>query len=234
MVVYRTNVDPHVASLLRMTHKLTRMKHINNELQQYIEQEILPCYDHHDAAHRRDHADTVIRESIRLAHIYDLNVDMAYAIAAYHDTGLKEGREVHHTASKQILLSDENLKRWFTTEQIAIMADAVEDHRASSKEPPRTIYGKIVAEADRIIIPRTIIRRTIQYTLANYPSLGREEGYTRMVEHLDEKYNYGGYLKLWFPESANSQRLEELRQLIANKPQLRNLYDEIYNEEVAG
>ena len=159
---------------------------------------------------------------------------MAYAIAAYHDTGLKEGREVHHTASKQILLSDENLKRWFTTEQIAIMADAVEDHRASSKEPPRTIYGKIVAEADRIIIPRTIIRRTIQYTLANYPSLGREEGYTRMVEHLNEKYNYGGYLKLWFPESANSQRLEELRQLIANKPQLRNLYDEIYNEEVAG
>lgn len=205
---------------------------IDNELQTYIEKNILPCYDQHDAAHRRDHADMVIGESIRLARIYKLNVNMAYAIAAYHDTGLKEGRDVHHTVSKRIVLGDENLKRWFTAEEIAIMADAVEDHRASSKEPPRTIYGKIVAEADRIIIPRTIIRRTIQYTIANYPALGREEGYERMVEHLDEKYNYGGYLKLWFPESETSQRLDELRQLIADKVTLRKLYDEIYNDEI--
>ena len=101
-VVYRTKVDPHVASLLRMTHKLTRMKHINNELQQYIEQEILPCYDHHDAAHRRDHADTVIHESIRLAHIYDLNVDMAYAIAAYHDTGKGGARGASYSIETDI------------------------------------------------------------------------------------------------------------------------------------
>lgn len=204
---------------------------IDNELQTYIESEILPRYDHHDAAHRRDHVDIVIRESIRLAHIYGLNVNMSYAIAAYHDTGIPEGRDIHHTASKRIMLSDDNLKRWFTAEEIVTMADAVEDHRASSKNPPRTIYGKIVAEADRIIVPHSIIRRTIQYTLANYPTLGREEGYTRMEEHLNEKYNYGGYLKLWFPESDNSRHLEELRQLIANKEALRRLYDEIYTEE---
>jgi uncharacterized protein len=53
-----------------------------------------------------------------------------------------------------------------------------------------------------------------------------------MVEHLKEKYDYGGYLRLWFPESENSRRLEELRQLIADKPRLRALYEEIYAEEV--
>ncbi|MBO5832134.1 MAG: HD domain-containing protein [Alistipes sp.] len=205
---------------------------IDSKLQAYVEAEILPRYDHHDAAHRRDHADMVIRESVRLARIYDLDVNMAYAIAAYHDTGLAEGRELHHQTSRRVVLGDENLRQWFSQEQIATMADAVEDHRASAKEPPRSIYGKIVAEADRIIEPRSIIRRTIQFTLANYPELGREEGYERMTEHLGQKYDYGGYLKLWFPESENSSKLEELRQIIADKDVLRRLYDEIYNEEI--
>ena len=204
---------------------------VNKELQQYVEEHILPLYDHHDAAHRRDHADTVISQSLTLAQNYDVDDDMVYAIAAYHDTGIIYGREHHHAESKRILLADKELRRWFTTDQLSIMGDAVEDHRASAKAEPRTIYGRIVAEADRIIEPRKIIRRTVQYTLTHHPELGKEEGYLRMVEHLDKKYNYGGYLRLWIKESENSQRLEELRQIIANKSLLRTIYDEIYNEE---
>ena len=111
------------------------------------------------------------------------------------------------------------------------MGDAVEDHRASSKHPPRTIYGRIVAEADRLIEPRTILRRTVQYTLANHPELDREEGYLRLVEHMREKYDYGGYLRLWIEQSDNARRLEELRRIIADRAELRRLYDEIYDEE---
>jgi uncharacterized protein len=112
------------------------------------------------------------------------------------------------------------------------MGDAVEDHRASSKSEPRTIYGRIVAEADRIIEPRSIIRRTVQYTLTHHPELNKEDGYERMVEHLNEKYNYGGYLRLWIEESDNGRRLEELRHIIANTALLRTIYEEIYNEEI--
>lgn len=204
---------------------------IEEGLRKYIDEEILPRYDRHDAAHRRDHAITVIEQSLALAKQFDVDKNMVYAIAAYHDTGLKFGRENHNTESKRIVLEDERLREWFSDEQIATMADAVEDHRASSKQPPRTIYGRIVAEADRIIVPQSIIRRTIQYTLANHPDLNREEGYEHMVEHLNEKYNYGGYLRLWIEESANGKRLEELRQLIANKEALRSIYDTIYEEE---
>ena len=205
---------------------------VDKELQQYIEEYILPLYDKHDAAHKRNHADTVIRQSLVLARNYDVDLNMVYAIAAYHDTGIIHGREHHHTESKRILLQDRELERWFTPEQKTIMGDAVEDHRASSKSEPRTIYGRIVAEADRIIEPRSIIRRTVQFTLTHHPELDREAGYKRMVEHLDEKYNYGGYLRLWIEESENGRRLEELRQIIANKSLLRMIYDEIYNEEI--
>ena len=205
---------------------------ILRELKEYIEREILPMYDKHDAAHRRDHADIVISQSLKLAKNYDVDMNMVYTIAAYHDTGIIHGREHHHVASKQIVLADRELLRWFTTEQIATMADAVEDHRASSKRAPRTIYGCIVAEADRVIVPESIIRRTIQFTLTNHPELDMDEGYERLIQHLKDKYDYGGYLKLWIKESENAQRLEELRQIIANKELLRSIYEHIYIEEI--
>lgn len=207
---------------------------VNAELKAYVEQEIIPRYDGFDAAHQRDHVLTVIDAALKLATYYDINKDMVYAIAAYHDTGLAFGRDKHHTESKRIIIEDRELRRWFTEEEIATMADAAEDHRASSKGEPRTIYGRIVAEADRIIDSRTIIRRTIQFTLTNHPELDREEGYERMVDHLNAKYNYGGYLKLWIKESDNAQRLEELRQIIATPTRLREIYDELYNELTMG
>lgn len=205
---------------------------LREEIKTYIESEILPRYDGFDAAHRRDHADMVISRSVELAERLGARVEMSYVIAAYHDTGLAVGRDVHHTESKRILLEDSALRNWFTAEQIATMADAVEDHRASSKQPPRTLYGRIVAEADRLIEPRTILRRTVQFTLTHHPELDREEGYERLVEHMREKYDYGGYLRLWIEESDNAQRLEELRRIIADKPLLRRLYEEIYDELV--
>lgn len=202
---------------------------VDSDLREYVEREILPRYDTFDLAHRRDHAMTVISQSLKLSQHYDVDVNMVYAIAAYHDTGLVAGRDNHHLASGVILREDRELYRWFTAEQIDVMVAAVEDHRASSKRAPRTIYGCIVAEADRVIDSETILRRTIQFTLANHPDLDREEGYERMVEHLMQKYYYGGYLRLWIAESENAARLESLRQLIADRVQLRRCYDRIYD-----
>ena len=208
---------------------------INTELQEYVEREILPRYDQHDAAHRRDHVETVIGQSLAIVRQLNqqganLSEDMAYAIAAYHDTGLCEGREHHHEVSARIIRADQELHRWFSDEQISIIADAAEDHRASSKQAPRTIYGRIVAEADRVIVPETIIQRTIQYGLEHYPTLNREGHYKRTVEHLREKYGEGGYLRLWFPESPNAARLAELRQIIADPVRLRNIFNAQFDQ----
>ena len=164
------------------------MNTVNPELQAYIEENIIPRYDSFDAAHRRNHAETVISQALKLAAHYDVNPDMIYAAAAYHDTGLSKGREHHHTESAAIIRADQNLRRWFTPEQIDTIADAAEDHRASSAHEPRTIYGRIVAEADRTIVPGEIIRRTVQYGLANYPELDADQQFARCLQHMHEKY----------------------------------------------
>lgn len=169
-------------------HTFTSM---NKELERYIEREIIPRYEDFDAAHRTDHVRTVIAQSLELAAHYDADADMVYTVAAYHDTGLANGRERHHIDAGRILAADTELRRWFSEEQIAVMRDAVEDHRASSDGEPRTIYGRIVAEADRVIDPETIIRRTVQYGLAHCPELDREEQYARCLAHLQQKYAEG-------------------------------------------
>jgi uncharacterized protein len=199
---------------------------MNPKLQQYIKQEIIPRYDHFDQAHQRDHVMMVIQQSLDIASKLDVDLDMVYTIAAYHDTGLCEDRERHHEVSAQIIKADQQLRQWFTEEQINIMADAAEDHRASAKQAPRTIYGRIVAEADRFIDPVTIVRRTVQYGLDHYPELSREEQYQRMLAHLREKYGRNGYLKLWFPDSPNAARLERLHDMIDDEPLLRKLFEE--------
>ena len=122
----------------------------SEELKNHIETEIIPRYESFDAAHGTDHVRTVIAQSLDLARHYDVDADMIYAVAAYHDTGLANGRERHHIDAGRILAADTELRRWFSEEQIAVMRDAVEDHRASSDGEPRTIYGRIVAEADRV------------------------------------------------------------------------------------
>ena len=204
---------------------------MEKSLEEYCEREIIPRYADFDKAHREDHVRTVIEQSLMLAKHYDVNVDMVYAAAAFHDLGLAEGRETHHLASGRIIRSDKSLAKWFSPEQIETIAQAAEDHRASSKHEPRSIYGRILAEADRVIDAETIVRRTIQYGLSHYPELDPEGHWERTLAHLREKYGYGGYLHLYIPESPNAGRLEALRALIDSPSELRAVFEKLFNEE---
>ncbi len=206
--------------------KIPYLYSMNSSLKQYIEEKILPRYDSFDAAHQRDHALKVIKESAKLAKHYDVNAEMVYVIAAYHDLGLEVDRETHHIESARIIREDKALQKWFSPKQIEIMADAAEDHRASNEHEPRSIYGKIIAEADRGIDGSTIIRRTIQYGLKHYPTLDKEEHFERFLDHMANKYAEGGYLKLWIPESPNAAKLKEFQFLLKNPKTIQQLFNQ--------
>ena len=207
---------------------------IYKDLEQYVSQSILPQYDAFDGGHKRDHAEAVIRESLVLAREHGADEQMAYVIAAYHDLGLRYDRETHHIRSGEILMADERLRQWFTEEQLFIMRDAIEDHRASGKNPPRTIYGAIVAEADRQIIPETVIARTMAYSAKLSPDGDFETLYARSREHLLEKYAEGGYMRLWLHSERNVRSLEELRAIIRDENRLRALCEQWYRSNIEG
>ena len=197
-------------------------------LQEYIEQQVLPRYAAFDKGHQRDHAESVIRESVKLAREHGVDEQMAYVIAAYHDLGLEQDREFHHIHSGEILMADEMLRQWFSEEQLQTMREAVEDHRASSKRPPRSIYGAIVAEADRQIDPNTILRRALQYGLKQNPVRDFEWHFERAYQHALDKYAEGGYMHLWLNSERNVQGLNNLRAIIADKERMREICREIW------
>jgi uncharacterized protein len=202
-------------------------------LHAYIEAEIIPRYRAFDKAHQEDHARSVISQALELARYYEVDPDLVYTAAAYHDTGLAVDRATHHLESGKIIRSDARLREWFTADEIETMAEAAEDHRASAKSAPRSIYGRLIAEADRLIDPVTVIRRTIQFGLKHYPELPSEGHWERTLEHLREKYGDGGYLQLWIPESPNAERLEALRKIIREPETLRSVFENLFAEETA-
>ena len=206
---------------------------IREDIVRYVFDEIVSRYAGFDPAHRENHALTVIEQAMELmdrreswlegqpaeiAAIWsdEINREVLFTAAACHDLGLVNGRDNHHTDSGIIIRNDSRLKKWFTEEQIEQIAQAAEDHRASGKSAPRSIYGKIVAEADRVIDGETIILRTVQFGFTHYPGLDREGHIERAVAHLKEKYGRGGYLKLWIPWSDNAARLNALQNTIAD------------------
>ena len=206
------------------------MKVPNLELVSFIETQILPRYASFDAAHNLSHVVGVIRRSLDLVRTTGADINMVYAIAAYHDLGLEGPRAVHHLLGGKILATDARLQRWFSAEQIKVMKEAVEDHRASASHSPRSIYGKIVAEADRDLDVETVICRTILFGLDNYPEKSDEEQWQRFKEHMDSKYAAGGYLKLWIHGSENEKNLKRLRTIIENPAQLRVHFDRCYQQ----
>jgi uncharacterized protein len=203
------------------------------DLVEFIETQILPKYAAFDRAHNMEHVTRVIRSSLELSKMTGADINMVYTIAAYHDLGMSGHRADHHLRGGRILAADARLKKWFSPEQIKIMKEAVEDHRASASRAPRSIYGKIVAEADRDIDTDTVIRRTIQFGLANYPELEKEGHWQRLREHMKNKYSKEGYMKLWIPNSPNAKKLNELRNLIAQPIRLRETFERLFAEEKA-
>ena len=203
------------------------------DLAAYLETTVIPQYAAFDQAHREDHARAVVARALDLARHYPVDRNIVYAAAACHDLGLRAGRKIHHLESGRIVRADARLRDWFDEAAVEIIAQAAEDHRASGGEP-RSLYGKIVAEADRLIDPEDIVRRTVLYGLDHYPDLPKEGHWARTLEHLHEKYAEGGYLQLWIPESPNAGRLAELRRLIHDEAALRELFERYYAEGRSG
>lgn len=206
-------------------------QNVSLELMQFVETSILPKYNDFGRSHGLQHVQRVIEQSLQLAKKTGANVNMAYIVAAYHDIGMSGPRAIHHITGGKILAADQRLRKWFSEQQIVTMREAVEDHRASLSHAPRSIYGKIVAEADRDLSPEVVLTRTVQFGLENYPEKRMEEHWDRFVEHLRNKYSSEGYITLWIPNSPNEQHLRELRNIIAESARLRKEFERIYERE---
>ena len=201
---------------------------INKDLKKYIETNIIPLYRNFDKGHDIQHVEEVIQRSLDLAEIYKADLDITYTAAAYHDTGLNKGREDHEINSGKIVRNDKNLKNFFSPEEIEIIAQAVEDHRASLQGDPRSIYGKIISDSDRIIDPIRTIERTIKFGLSENPDKDYNWHLERSFKYLNNKYGKFGYVKGYLSKSDVYKSLQEFRKILDNKRKFEEIFYEIW------
>lgn len=192
---------------------------MNEALMQYIEQHIFPLYAQNEAGHGLQHIQTVIRRSLHIAQNYDVDMNMVYTVAAYHDLGHHTDRDNHEKVSAALFMQDETVRTWFSDTQRQIIREAIEDHRASADHTPRSIYGKIVSTADRTILDlEDTVKRSYAYGKMHYPALSQDEQIERIHTHLTDKYGEGGYAKTYLPDAEFETALQALRQALADKP----------------
>ncbi len=203
---------------------------INKNLEEYIKKCIFPIYEKNDLGHGLDHITYVIKRSLKFASmVSDINYDMVYTVASYHDIGHYIDAKNHEKVSSDILLEDEKLKEFFSKEQIKIMSDAVYDHRASMDGEPRSIYGKIVSSADRNTLIDIPLKRTYEYRVKNNQNDSLEQIIEESRLHILNKFGKEGYAKekMYFEDIEYKNFLEEITKLSENKEMFRTKYFEI-------
>lgn len=197
---------------------------INKELQTYIEKTLFPEYNKNEKGHGIDHIKYVIERSFQLVeeNNLDVNLDMVYTIAAYHDIGHHIDSKTHEIISADMMSKDKYLANFFTEEELLTIKEAIEDHRASAKDEPRSIYGRIVSSADRNNSVEACLRRTYTYGKKLNPEATDEELFLRAYDVLVNKFGEDGYAKFYFKDTQYESFLKELRALLKNKKKYIN------------
>lgn len=192
---------------------------INSKLKKYIEENVFPEYNKNEKGHGIDHIKYVIDRSFELVkeNNLDVNLDMVYTIAAYHDIGHHIDSKTHEIISADIMSKDKELKKFFNDKELTIIKEAIEDHRASAKDEPRSIYGRIVSSADRNNDVEACLRRTYTYGKKLNPEATDEELFLRAYDVLVNKFGENGYAKFFFKDSKYESFLKEIRTLLKDK-----------------
>lgn len=202
---------------------------LNKDLVLYIEQHIFPRYEKY-YSHGMIHINNVIKNMLFLSNYYNLDKNMAYVVAAYHDIGLNIDRDNHEYESGKVLNNDKELKKFFSEEQIKIMKEAVEDHRGSRKERPRNFYGECVSDSDRDFDIEILAKRQLAVSLKNYPDLTTfDEHFERCHQYICQRINSKGKFNLWTKNPTMIKKRDKFQRNYLNKEYTRTIYEKEWN-----
>lgn len=211
---------------------------MRTEVLAHLMEKVFPNYYLNDEGHGLTHIAYVLRRSAYFARqameeYKDLNLEFVEVIAIYHDAGHHIDRKNHEKASAEMLRQDTKLKEFFKDDEIELMAEAVEDHRASADHDPRSIYGKIVSTADRNNSVESCLERTYSYRKKKTPDMPDDQIFEESYQHLVKKFGPEGYAKFYFYDEEYEQFLRDIRSLLSDKNEYIETQREFIKEKKA-
>ena len=211
--------------------KEKKTSRINPKLKEYVEREIFPEYEKNDKGHDINHIVQVLKRSFALSkQLEDINLNMVYVIAAFHDIGHHINKEEHEIVSANMFYENEKMKEFFTEEERTIIKEAIEDHRSSLEGEPRTIYGKLIASADKTPDLKTMVTRTRAYSMKHFKEMTEDEMFEREFNHLNEKFGSEGYAKCYIKDEEYEAFLNDMKEILSDIEKYKEYYVEITKE----
>lgn len=208
---------------------------MNEKLQKYLDEKVMPKNDLNDEGHNAFHVNYVRRRSMKFAiMIGNVNLDMVDTIAVYHDVGHSIDSKNHEKISAKILYEDENLREFFDKDEIIVMMEAIEDHRASDGTIPRSIYGKIVSSADRNTSVNELLKRTYAYRLKHMPDAELDLIIEDSKKHAINKFGVNGYAisKMYFFDDEYENFLREIQELVSDNEEFKRRFIKVNNIDI--
>lgn len=212
---------------------------MRKELKDYIMKNIKEKYKHFDKAHNVQHYNYVTKNCVNYGKKLiekgeNIDLDIAYIVGAYHDIGIINGRENHALSSGKLVRVDAELKKYYDNNTIEIIAEAVEDHSSHLSYEPRSIYGKIVADADRSNSKYLIFSRPIKYRLKNVGCKSKNEIIDEVYEFVKNKYGRDGYVKYWLNIKETITEQNNIWNLLDDEESCRRYIEGLFDEITKG
>ena len=201
-------------------------KDVNKELKDYIETNVFPGYEVNDKAHGIIHIKEVIRRSFALNDTFKLGLDknMIYTIAACHDLGKHENHQIHEKIAANRFINDSNFEKYFSNEERQIIKDAIEDHRSSKEELPRSTYGKLISSADRNTRIEIVFIRSFFVAKERMPETNIEEYLDYTIQRLSKKYSEKNPENMFYEDEIYKTFLVDMRALLKKEDEFKDRY----------
>ena len=209
---------------------------IDKDLINYVENNIMDEYDLNDKGHNKNHINFVFKRALEISKNYDINYNILYTCVSFHDIACHIDRENHETLSAKVAYNDEYLKDFFYEIDLNIIKDAIEDHRASSKNIPRNIYGKILSSADRKVSIKEYLISSLFFGHADINKTNMKKAIEESYMHAIKKFGKTGYAtnKFYVEDDKYKKFLNDLQYLIENKEKYYELAEIVFNNVKEG
>ena len=211
---------------------MNKYNNVNKELIKYIQDNIMPEYDKNDKGHGILHIKEVIRRAFELKdslHLTTLNDDMIYTIAACHDNGKYIDHKTHEKIAAERFYADKGFEKYFTLEQRKVIKEAIEDHRSSHEDTPRSDYGKLISSADRNSTIDIVFIRSFFVGQERTPDMTMEEFLDFTLNRLRKRYSEEDSENMFFEDEIYATFLADMRKLLQDEVAFKDRYCRVNN-----
>lgn len=206
-------------------------KIVNNDLIDFIEKNILPEYDRNDKGHGILHILEVIKRSFELKNYLNLNLNnnLVFTIACCHDNGKYVSHETHEKIAGERFITNEGFKKFFTDDERKLIKEAIEDHRSSFSDIPRSDYGKLISSADRNSSIEIVFIRSFFVGIDRMPEMIVEDFLDYTINRLRKRYNEDRPENMFFEDEKYRKFLKDMRCLLETPEQFKTKYCSVCN-----